>query len=152
MAERRDSKVPKDLREEASPASRKDPRRDSFQMTMPAIVAELTRELCKLKKRIAELEKDLERETTARAKAEASADEGHRRPAPDKSDEVATRMTRELRAVRKSTMPRSATQTTPPRGSVNPTAATQPPPRSERSTKRIAAVTRAPSQPPERKR
>ncbi len=154
MGERRDSKGPKDLREEASPAARKDPRRDSYQMTMPAIVAELTRELGKLKKRITELEKELEREKTARSKAEDAV----RRASSEKGDEIATRMTRELRAARKSTIPLSATKTTPPRGSVSPRAATQPPPRSERAdrsehtTKRIAAVTRNPSQPPDRKR
>lgn len=159
MGERRDSKGPKDVREEASPAARKDPRRDSFQMSMPALVAELTRELVKLKKRIAELEKDLERERTARAKAEdalrrVTSEKGDEKSSEkfEKGDEIASRMTRELRATRKSTMPLSASNSSPPRGSVSPTAQTQPPSRSEHATRRIAAVTRIPSQPLDRKR
>jgi len=163
MVERRDSKVPRDLREEAGPAARKDPRRDSFQMSMPALIADQTRELAKLKKRVAELERDVEREKNARVKAEEALAKRIASEKGDKSDksddEIARRNTRELRGQRKSTMPlHAAPPSTPPRGSVSPAARTQPPParsdRSEHATKRIAVVTRIPTSsiPPERKR
>lgn len=162
MGERRDSKGHGDVREEAAPAARKDPRRDSYQMSMPAVVAELTRELTKLKMRVAELEKDVEREKAGRLEAEAAlARRNDTRSERDgRGDEIASRMTRELRGQRKSTIPlNAAPPSTPPRGSVSPVAKTQPPPRSENgrsehATKRIAVVTRLPSQspPPERKR
>lgn len=152
MSERRDAKGPKDLRETASPESRKDPRRDSYQMSMPALVSDLTRDLAALKRRVAELEKDLEHERLGRLRAEEALSLLREMQKPDEMqqpDEMATHATRELRTGRKGTVP-FVSSVTPPPGGTSPRSASVPPAgkASDNHTKRIAL----PTSTPERKR
>lgn len=85
-----------DLREEIAQVARRDPRRDSVQMTGPAaILAELRQELVALKKRVKELETELQAERARRTDAE---DALHAMRQSVSAKATATRSTKELRA------------------------------------------------------
>ncbi len=85
-----------DLREEIAQVARRDPRRDSVQMTGPAaVLLELRQELVALKKRVKELEADLAAERVRRTDAE---DALHAMRQSVSAKASATRSTKELRA------------------------------------------------------